>query len=482
MYPSNPAQPPKPPVNPQGREIPGVTKRPIAPMRGQATPAVDYRQAAAKVMAQQAQSAAPSGASTMQAPARSAMLQAPQSQPAPARPSMQAAPQHAPQQSMMAKAAANLAGRQNAGPAMDLSADAARKRQAAALALQRQQQGPVSPQAQAGLDAMFQSAMGGLTDRETPVAGHQWDPSVGGVGAWVPQTGDSMLPPGVRGGDPGTYLKDGTWVYDPTQAAANAIATDTARTAAGTYEDFLMPEDQRTAQEDAIKRAAAQAMRQQAQMMAARGMGGSGVEMMGLGDINANVMDAMNDMNAADRAQAIEQFLTQRGQDFGAFGQSRAAGMSEKQQAIENARYDEEAAYAKEQEKDANAVAMISNALGLTGADQLSGGLLAEGLAAYEEGDDAFRQWVQRTQTQVGSDGISSLTRENKTYQPPPGWSGDWNALTAAEQSLILTGYNMGLDTETPPPGSGLTQEAWDSLDPAQKEQILRGKSGPTQP
>ena len=482
MYPSNPAQPPKPPpVNPQGREIPGVTKRPIAPMRGQAAPAVDYKQAAAMKLAQQAQSSAPAGASSMQAPARSAMLQAP-GQPAPARAPMQSqAPQQAPQQSMMAKAAASMAGRQSAGPAMDLSADAAQKRQAAALALQRQQQGPVGPKTQAGLDAMFQSAMGGLTNREVAVDGREWDPS---AGAWLPQGGDAALPPGVRGGDPGTYLENGTWVYDPEKAAANAIATDTARTAAGTYEDFLMPTDQRTAQEEAIQRAAAQAMRQQAQMMAARGMGGSGVEMMGLGDINANVLDAMNDMNAADRAQAIEQFLTQRGQDFGAFGQSRATGMSEEQQAIENARYDEESAYSKEQEALANTTTALNNYLGFTGSDTVSPEVYAAAMGVDLTDPEQADEFRKKLKVIDNGDGTKSVAMAEQaqaggTDAPPSGYSGDWASLAGSPygedriKEAARKALENGIDplTDTPPAFHSLSGvgSRWDSLPDDQK-------------
>lgn len=480
MYPSNPAQPPKP------NEIPGITKAPRAPMRGQAQPAVDYRQAAARTLMQQRPAGgAPQGAQSMQAPQQSAKLSAPAQGPVPS-PMQARAPQPAQSQaqpSMMARAAQSLsqsrAVQQGQYGGQAPSAADMQTQKAAALALQQKQQQAYNAAEMSQLgDNMLAGAMQGLTDKTKPVPGRQWDTN---LGAWMP---DDSLPSGVGADSPGVMFdpNQGRYVYDPKATAATGIDLATAEILGKTAEDYQMSDAQRQEQIDAIRREAANAQWMQGQQMAARGMGGSGVQALGLGDINANVMTALNDMNAADRAQAIEAFLAERGQDLGAFAQGRAASASESSQDTANDQWREAFDYQKEQDAKSNAVTMISNALGLTGTDQLSGELLAEGLAAYESGDEAFQQWVSKARSYDAGDGINEFTRETKTYQPPPGWTGDWNALSSAEQSLILTGYNLGLDPATPPPNSGITQEAWDSLDAYQKEQILRGKSGPTQP
>lgn len=312
--------------------------------------------------------------------------------------------------------------------------------------------------------------------RVNPGPGYEYDTN---LGRWI----ESATPTGIAADDPGWVFQNGQWVHSPKDAVMAKAGTELADLLDDNAMDHATysPEDL-AKQNEAMWAQAAQAKWEAQNGLAARGITGSGIEAMGTMGIDRATMNDITQLDAENRKGALANYLNTLSTFGNLYGQNLSEAdrmeLAAKQEALAREQMD----YGKEQDKEANAVAMISNALGLTGADQISGPLLAEGLAAYQAGDDEFQQWLSKAQTYAAGDGITEFTRETKTYQPPPGWSGDWNALSRAEQSLILTGYNLGLDTETPPPGSGLTQEAWDSLDAAQKEQLLRGKSGPTQP
>jgi len=463
MYPSSPAQPPRPQATTTVREIPGVTKRPTAPMRGMAPQMDAIKSQAVQVMA--ARQNAPTGP----APAMKPMSQ--QAAP-PVQSARPMAPQQAsaPQSGGYAAAAKSVMERrmQSGTPAPAVSADDNAQRVAAARAVQAQMLAKQKAQgAEKGknalADALVQGAFQGLGDKTRQVPGMEWDFN---TNSW---TADNSLPPGVKQGDPGTYYDpaDGKVKYDPKGAVSKALATDTEKTISGSYEDFLMSPEEKAAQIDELRKAAANAMWQQGQAMAARGMGGSGVQAMGLGETQAKLESALVDMNASDRAQAIEQFLQQRGQDLGAYAQDRAATASESNVDTNNQQWREQFDYQKSQDAEANAVTQINNALGLTGNDQLAPEDLAAGLDAYKAGDDAFKTWLRSMggTTDSNGDGVRTLSKK------PDSYSGDWGSLTIAQQKAIEEAYASGKDPAKPPPffTQARPGEDWASLSDADK-------------
>lgn len=453
MYPSSPSQPPRPQATTTAREIPGVTKRPTAPMRGMA-PQVDTAKLAA--------ASAMMAAKTKQPPAP-AMKPMSQQQSAAAPPAPSARPSAPPQQSPaspMAKAAQMLASKaQSSNPMPAVTADDSAARMAAARQLQAQMAAKAqSEAANSGMksiaDAGVAGAMQALGDRSKQVPGMEWDGNIGkGHGAWVPS---DALPPGVRQGDPGTYFDPatGTVRYDPTGAVSKALATDTEKMISGSYEDFLMSPEEKAAQVAELQKAAAMAQWQQGQAMAARGMGGSGVQAMGLGDIAGKLQSSLVDMNASDRAQAIEQFLQQRGQDLGALAQDRSLSQSEENANKADSQWQQEFDYRTKQDDLANKAVALNNYLGFTATDSISPEVYAAA-ANVDLTDPAQAEAFRKTfHVITNADGTRTavLNETDPTVRPETYQGSMWDALSAEQRDAIRKAEQDGYVALNEPP------------------------------
>lgn len=452
MYPSNPAQPPRPQATTTAREIPGVTKRPTAPMRGMA-PQVDT----AKLAAASAMMAA-----KMKQPPAPAMKPMSQQQPAAAPPVPSARPSAPPQQSPsspMAKAAQMLASKaQSSSPMPAVTADDSAARMAAARQLQAQAAAKARAEgANKGMkdiaDAGVAGAMQALGDRSKQVAGMEWDSDAGGGhGAWTAQ---NALPPGVKQGDPGTYYDPatGTVKYDPTGAVSKALATDTEKLIGGTYEDFLMSPEEKAAQVAELQKAAAMAQWQQGQAMAARGMGGSGVQAMGLGDIAGKLQSSLVDLNASDRAQAIEQFLQQRGQDLGALAQDRSLNQAADNNDLSREQWQKEFDYRTKQDDLANRAVSLNNYFGWTATDSISPEVYRASVGVDMTDPAQAEAFIKKLKIIKGADGVTKATliddgtsKPDDTSQPYDGFIGDWQALSPDQQKALIEVNAAGVD------------------------------------
>lgn len=319
-------------------------------------------------------------------------------------------------------------------------------------------------------------ALGDPSKPPNDTSAWEWDPKPngGGPGHWVEQKGDSALPAGVNPGDPGTYFEGGTWKYGQKDALSEYNLPYTANDLLmGDETQFLMtPEEKAAAQAELDKQAAA-GQWAQGNNMAAHGLGGSGVALTGLGDIAAKRMTAQNELETSDRAQAMAAYMDKLGLVLPAT--QNAVNEADKMKLAEEANMTDAERFKYQQEQDAlaNRTAEIANALGLTGADQLSPDTLAEGMAAYTKGDAAFQEWIKNQSQSPAPGGNGNI--ESSTNPGPEGFTGDYNALNGDQRRVVdwleSAGKEQGFDFSMVPPESfeGTSQESYDTLSDAEK-------------
>ena len=148
---------------------------------------------------------------------------------------------------------------------------------------------------------------------KNPGPGWDWDQE---RGMWqeVPTT------PGVSKDSPGwTYGEDG-WQYDPMSAVKEKVALNASEVMDKDLSEFGFNPEELQAQEDQIIRQAAEAKAKAMQQMAGRGLGGSGLEIAGLGNIDVGAISAMTDLKTENKALQIEQRLNEIKTFLSAYG------------------------------------------------------------------------------------------------------------------------------------------------------------------
>lgn len=511
MLPPTPAQPPRAatPV----KEVAGTSKRPTLPFRGQAPAPLTLRDMAAaratpsptptptaptqpKAMsaapkpptaAPPVPSARPVAAPSAPTPATGPMaddrLQAMQnmrkqasSTPAPSATTAAAAPNLSPMRATSGRldpnynrlsegslGAMQAGGAVGAGSAL-AAAVADRQAQAATNTMLNEQGG-------AGMDMsqVFES----LKDpsREPP-PGWEWD---AGEGHWVPQTGDSALPPGKKAGDPGTYFEDGQWKYGQKEALGEYNLPYTANDLLmGDETQFLMTPEEKAAAQAELDKAAASGQMSQAWNMAAHGLGGTGVAATGLGDIAAKRMSAQNELETSDRAAAMAAYMDKLGLVLPA--SQNAINEADKMKLAEEANKTdaERWQYQKDQEALANKWAALANVMGLTGADQLEAATLAEALKLDpnkpESWGPVLDAWKKKT-TESGN--VEAYNSDITPSNAPSGWEDSWNSLNSDQQKAVEEAISVGYNPLTSPlPGNqiqAISGSTWETMTPADK-------------
>lgn len=159
--------------------------------------------------------------------------------------------------------------------------------------------------------------------------------------------------------------------------------------------------DELAAQEDQIIRQAAEAKAKLAQQMAGRGLGGSGLEIAGLGNVDVGALSAVTDLQTENKALQIESRLNEIKTFLGAYG-DQLDNETRIKLAQEAADLQKEMfEYDKEQQAQSDKHTLLNNALAQIGAEQWDPDALAW---AYDQLDaGASIQEVLRALSETSS-------------------------------------------------------------------------------
>jgi len=221
------------------------------------------------------------------------------------------------------------------------------------------------------------------------------------------------------------------------------------------------PEEMK-AQEDQIIRQAAEAKAKLAQQMAGRGLGGSGLEIAGLGNVDVGALSAITDLQTENKALQIESRLNEIKTFLGAYG-AQLDDETRKELAAEAADLQKEMfEYDKEQQAEADAHTVLNNAIAQIGADKWDPEALAWAYDQIDAGADI--QDVLRSLGVTGKDAQGQAT----AYQldDPSAESGAIQGVTSGDAG-IPDGYArpagaIGFFTSGDPASPEIVRAAYD--------------------
>ena len=148
---------------------------------------------------------------------------------------------------------------------------------------------------------------------KNPGPGWDWD---GETGVWH----EVPMPEGISKDSPGWVYGEDGWQHDPMAAVKEKVALSASEVMDKDLSEFGFNAEELQAQEDQIIRQAAEAKAKAAQQMAGRGLGGSGLEIAGFGNIDVGALSAITDLKTENKALQIEQRLNEIKTYLSAYG------------------------------------------------------------------------------------------------------------------------------------------------------------------
>jgi len=218
--------------------------------------------------------------------------------------------------------------------------------------------------------------------------------------------------------------------------------------------EFGFNPEELAAQEAQIIRQAAEAKAKAMQQMAGRGLGGSGLEIAGLGNIDVGAISAMTDLQTENKALQIEQRLNEIKTYLSAYG-SQLDDETRKELAAEAAQLQKDMfEYDKTSQAESDRHTLLNNALAQVGADkwdpetlawaydQLDGGAdvqdILRALGVSSRGDEQTA--YQLGGGESGDGGPEGVTVGGQQYGAPKSYGNNLSALQQAALSLSTTG------------------------------------------
>jgi hypothetical protein len=255
-----------------------------------------------------------------------------------------------------------------------------------------------------------------LDPSKNPGPGFDWDSELGKWKA-VP------MPPGVTADSPGWYydMNDG-WQYDPYASVKDKVALSASEVMDKDLSEFGFNAEELQAQEDQIIRQAAEAKAKAMQQMAGRGLGGSGLEIAGLGNIDVGAISAITDLKTENKALQIEQRLNEIKTYLAAFG-SQLDDKTRNELAAEAMELQkDQLEYEQSEQKEADRHTLLNNAIAQLGGEEWDAEALAQ---AYDKLDaGASIQDILRDLIEDSGGKLLPKSDEPTSGTPPGGISG----------------------------------------------------------
>lgn len=284
---------------------------------------------------------------------------------------------------------------------------------------------------------------------KNPGPGWDWDSN---LGAWM----KVPMPEGISKDSPGWVYGEDGWQHDPMAAVKEKVALNASEVMDKDLSEFGFNPEELQAQEDQIIRQAAEAKAKAMQQMAGRGLGGSGLEIAGLGNIDVGALSAITDLKTENKALQIEQRLNEIKTYLSAYGSQlddeTRNNLAAEAMELQQAQFD----YEKGEQKESDRHTVLNNLIAQLGGEEWDPEALAW---AYEQLDkgvpyaDIVRELVGDSADIVGvnpdvlKDAEDADQKENDTPPPTVGGSVTSTGYFAPDQRPSTEEMNTG-DTE----------------------------------
>lgn len=290
---------------------------------------------------------------------------------------------------------------------------------------------PYEPE-RAGADVFIPKSPVAMNPRFDPNAPHGGtpDPTIGPDGQTIPPR-PILRPSPVRaeettGADPSGQL-DWESLADALGIGGlqDQVKETTAKEALGAMtsdlSEFGFNPEELQAQEDQIIRQAAEAKAKAMQQMAGRGLGGSGLEIAGLGNIDVGAISAITDLKTENKALQIEQRLNEIKTYLSAYGSQLDDETRNNLAAEAMELQKDQMEYEKGQQAEADSHTVLNNAIAQIGADKWDPEALAWAYDQLDEGAD-----IQDILRELGvtSSGGAGGSQVYQTTEGTPGGGG----------------------------------------------------------
>ena len=317
-----------------------------------------------------------------------------------------------------------------------------------------------------------------LDPSKNPGPGFDWDNELGKWKA-VP------MPPGVTADSPGWYydMNDG-WQYDPYASVKDKVALNASEVMDKDLSEFGFNAEELQAQEDQIIRQAAEAKAKAMQQMAGRGLGGSGLEIAGLGNIDVGAISAITDLKTENKALQIEQRLNEIKTYLAAFG-SQIDDKTRNELAAEAMELQKaQLEYEKSEQKEADRHTLLNNAIAQLGGEEWDAEALAQAYDALDAGEsiqDILRNLLEDSGGKLlpkpaepaggtppagisGYQGDPGTESANYAEPPPIQDGGDWYAASGSEREAQYMDYAASAVDAGQAPLSEADWNTWQAL------------------